>query len=458
VDAGTHKYRMVNNLKNNARDIELDLNWLEKLIDTRILLTLKKECKYKSAFEITPHNFDADSSLYANFISHYNMNFSERLALILSLAPHVNPQLLDKFYIKNEKYDRGFTEFGGLKGIYHGGFIPTGETLIYILAGNNLELRFSLYQLFSEEHFFAKYNILKLDSTFESETQLSNALKISNEYLSFLTTGKEYKPDFSINFPAKLISTDYTWNDLILDSSTLKQIDEIKAFINHGNTLMNDWNLKLKLRPGHRSLFYGPSGTGKTMTACLLGKYTNKSVYKIDLSMVVSKYIGETEKNLSKVFEQAEHKNWILFFDEADALFGKRTKVEDAHDRYANQEVSYLLQRIEYFDGIVILASNMKSNMDDSFVRRFESVINFPMPKPEERIKIWEQGFSPACLLDKKLDLKALSNQHEISGGAIMNIIRYASLMTINKGSNTVSSKDIEEGIKKELIKEGRTV
>jgi SpoVK/Ycf46/Vps4 family AAA+-type ATPase len=194
------------------------------------------------------------------------------------------------------------------------------------------------------------------------------------------------------------------------------------------------------------------------MTACLLGKYTGRTVYKIDLSMVVSKYIGETEKNLSKVFQQAEHKNWILFFDEADALFGKRTKIEDAHDRFANQEVSYLLQRIESFDGVVILASNMKTNLDDAFTRRFESVIYFAMPKIEERQRIWEQGFSPASVLAATVDLHKISKQYEIAGGAIMNVIRYASLMSINKGSNVITLENIEEGIKKEYHKEGRTI
>ena len=145
---------------------------------------------------------------------------------------------------------------------------------------------------------------------------------------------------------------------------------------------MNDWGMAPKLRPGYRSLFYGPPGTGKTMTACLLGKSTGRDVYKVDLSLVVSKYIGETEKNLARVFDQAQHKGWILFFDEADALFGKRSETRDAHDRYANQEVSFLLQRIETFDGIAILASNQRENLDDAFTRRFESIIYFPMPRP----------------------------------------------------------------------------
>ena len=131
------------------------------------------------------------------------------------------------------------------------------------------------------------------------------------------------------------------------------------------------------------------------MTACLLGKSTGREVYNVDLSLIVSKYIGETEKNLSRVFDQAQHRGWILFFDEADALFGKRSETKDAHDRYANQEVSFLLQRIETFDGIAILASNQRENLDEAFTRRFESIIFFPMPRPEERLRLWTRDSHP---------------------------------------------------------------
>ncbi|MGK0371879.1 MAG: SpoVK/Ycf46/Vps4 family AAA+-type ATPase [Glaciecola sp.] len=148
--------------------------------------------------------------------------------------------------------------------------------------------------------------------------------------------------------------------------------------------------------------------------------------------MLVSKYIGETEKNLAKVFDAAEHRDWILFFDEADAIFGKRTQIDDAKDRYANQEVSYLLQRIESFDGIVILASNLKANIDDAFVRRFQSIIVFPMPAPDERLSIWQGAFSDKAVLAKDVDLRALAEKYEIAGGTIMNVVRYCSLKTLS--------------------------
>jgi SpoVK/Ycf46/Vps4 family AAA+-type ATPase len=193
------------------------------------------------------------------------------------------------------------------------------------------------------------------------------------------------------------------------------------------------------------------------MTACLLGKSTGRDVYKIDLSLIVSKYIGETEKNLAKVFDQAQHKGWILFFDEADALFGRRTETRDAHDRYANQEISFLLQRIETFDGIAILASNRRENLDDAFSRRFESIIYFPMPRPRERLRLWQQGFSPQAELEDSLDLAHIAHEHTLSGGSIMNVIRYASLQALERGGSVIASEDVQQGIRREYAKEGKS-
>lgn len=137
-------------------------------------------------------------------------------------------------------------------------------------------------------------------------------------------------------------------------------------------------------------MFSGPPGTGKTLTAALLGKSTGRDVYRVDLSMVVSKYIGETEKNLSRVFDAASYKEWILFFDEGDALFGKRTEASSSNDRHANQLTGYLLQKIEDFPGTVIVATNLKSNMDEAFTRRFQNMVHFTIPGPEERLQLWK--------------------------------------------------------------------
>lgn len=165
------------------------------------------------------------------------------------------------------------------------------------------------------------------------------------------------------------------------------------------------------VKPGYRTLFYGSSGTSKTLTAALLGKMTGRGVYRINLSKMVSKYIGETEKNLAQIFDRAEKEEWILFFDEADALFGKRTSIKDSYDRYANQEVSYLLQRMEDFNGLVILESNLKK-IDEAFMRRFQSIIHFPLHGKDER-----SGY-------RKSSLKKFNYQNQIT---MKNVLAIAS-------------------------------
>ena len=205
-------------------------------------------------------------------------------------------------------------------------------------------------------------------------------------------------------------------------------------------------------------MFHGPPGTGKTMTACLLGKYSGRDVFRIDLSMVVSKYIGETEKNLSKLFDKAAYKDWILFFDEADSIFGKRTNVRDAHDKYANQEVSYLLQRIEAHDGLVILATNMKANIDPSFTRRFNSFIEFENPGGQERQQLWENYLPKKVNLDPAINLGEISRNYELTGANIVNVIQFAGLQTLQKKRKMLAKEDLLQGIRKEYLKEGKMI
>jgi len=213
-----------------------------------------------------------------------------------------------------------------------------------------------------------------------------------------------------------------------------------------------------KITKGYRVLFYGPSGTGKTLTASLLGKQFQKDVYRVDLSQVVSKYIGETEKNLEKVFLKAENKDWILFFDEADALFGKRSNVSSAHDKYANQEVSYLLQRVEDYAGLIILASNFKNNIDQAFVRRFNAVVHFPIPDASERLTIWHKNTPSTVPLGPDVVLNTYAAKYELTGSAIANVMQYAALCALARENKVITDPDIVNGIRRELIKEDKIV
>jgi SpoVK/Ycf46/Vps4 family AAA+-type ATPase len=311
--------------------------------------------------------------------------------------------------------------------------------------------------MFEEDHFFARDGILKLEHHNSGEPFLSGSLQISTEYLNRLTSGINHKPDYDVNFPARRITTRLGWDDLVLAPEVLEEVQNINTWMRHSRTIMDDWELGKSIKPGYRSLFYGPPGTGKTLTATLIGAAAGVDVYRIDLSMVVSKYIGETEKNLANVFDQAQNKNWILFFDEADALFGRRTQASSSNDRYANQEVSYLLQRVEDFPGVVILATNMKANIDEAFARRFQSVVYFPTPDAEQRLRLWQGVLSGRCRLAGDVSLDNLAEGYELSGGAIINVVRYGVIRALQRKEAVITQEDLLRGIAKERFKEGKT-
>lgn len=445
-------------IKSNAKDLEQELNWFKAILRTRSALNANEEIPYGDVMEIEPPSLVRKSSEFAKFIKKNELNFEERFLLILGLVPYVRPQLLDVFIQKNKTTQQIYTEFGGKIGQDHNGFLPTGETYMFLLAAGNLARRFALLRLFEGDHFFAKNQILFLEEVRNGEPFLNGRIRVSNEILDLVTTGEVRKPTFGTEFPARLLTTNLEWEDLVLSPQVKNQIQEVETWLTYKDKLLNTWGMNKFLQPGYKALFHGSPGTGKSMTASLLGKKTSLDVYRIDLSQMVSKYIGETEKNLAKVFDRAERKNWILFFDEGDALFGKRTASKDAHDRYANQQVSYLLQRIEEYDGLIILASNMKNNIDDAFLRRFQSIIHFPIPSSIERLKLWEQGFSKKCKFEKTVDLEFIASKYEMSGGLIMNVIQYCSLMALNRNNNVILLRDIINGIRKEYLKSGRTL
>lgn len=449
---------MVAQIKDNATDIRLELEWLKSVLKTRSALNSKEKAAYADVLDITPPDFAGSSSGYARFVISNNLSRQERFLLILSAVPHIKPELLDMFMARNSHTQQVYTEFGGRKGKHHTGFIPTGETVMFILAGNDLEKRFAFSRIFDSDCFLIRENIVRVADVDPDESFLSGALTISREALDLFTVGKVRKPSFSNEFPAQLLTTKMDWTDLVLNQHTLAQLSEIETWLAYHHRLMHDWGMDKTLKPGYKALFYGPPGTGKTLTANLLGKKMGIDVYRIDLSRVVSKYIGETEKNLSKVFDRAESKNWILFFDEADALFGKRTGVSDAHDRYANQEVSYLLQRIEDYNGLVILASNLKNNLDDAFMRRFQACITFHVPRAEDRLQLWKRGLPARAKLDERINLEDIAKKYELSGGSIINVVQHSALMALRRGNDTIHFEDLIEGIQREYHKAGRTL
>jgi len=438
----------------NFNSLKAALSYLQLVIEARIKVFLKQT----EEITVDDEAFLNDGSPFAQFVAQNRMSFEEYIIILLALAPHVQPNFFNTI-ISGFLPDGGdFPEFGGVKAANQRGIVPTGETAQFILAGDDLAKRLEVQSLFGSGHWFYKKHILSLQTLQDGEPLMSGKILLDAEIVEAISTGSVKKPRFSVDFPAEHIETEMDWDDVVLHPSTLQQIREIENWITNHSTLLHDWGMKKRVKPGYRALFYGPPGTGKTLTATLLGKHTGKDVFRIDLSRVVSKYIGETEKNLSRLFDKAENKNWILFFDEADALFGKRTDIRDAHDKYANQEVAYLLQRIEGFDGLVILATNQRGNIDDAFVRRFQAMIHFPMPQANERLDIWRKAFPEQIEISKDIDFQQVALRYELSGAGIVNIAHFCCIEILANNSNYLSLKMLESAIVREFVKEGKVV
>lgn len=256
---------------------------------------------------------------------------------------------------------------------------------------------------------------------------------------------------------AHKIEPKHTWDDIVLPDDTMAQLREMCQRVPHRQRVMAEWGFdrKLSLGKGVNALFAGPSGTGKTMAAEIIANELGLDLYKIDLAGVVSKYIGETEKNLDRVFRAAESSNAILFFDEADALFGKRSEVRDSHDRYANIEISYLLQKMEEYDGVAILATNLRQNLDDSFVRRLAFSIHFPFPDDTQRQEIWTKVWPASLPLGSDVNVGFLAHQFQLSGGNIRNIALASAFLAAADGG-VVTMEHLRHATQREYQKLGK--
>lgn len=262
--------------------------------------------------------------------------------------------------------------------------------------------------------------------------------------------------DNSFSNNAKLIPSNHSWNDLVLDNSEKKMLKNICDQVKLKHIVYEKWDFKKRILYGNgiSMLFEGLPGTGKTMAAQIIANELNLRLYRVDLSQIVSKYIGETEKNLGTIFDEAKKANVILLFDEADALFGKRTQVKDSHDKNANFETSYLLQKMEEYTGISILTTNFLENIDKAFFRRINYVVHFAFPNKTVRKEIWE-GMFPKKMPIANIDFDYLAQKFEISGGTIKNVVLNSAFLAA-KNSKRVELKHILVSLKNELKKQGK--
>lgn len=248
-----------------------------------------------------------------------------------------------------------------------------------------------------------------------------------------------------------------TWCDLVLAEATRVRLRDVESAIRTRETVFDSWGFKQTSmgRTSLRILFSGASGTGKTLSATIIANEVGLDMYRIDLSSIVSKYIGETERNLERVFRAAEGSNAIIFFDEADALFGKRTEIKDAHDRYANIEISYLLQRMEQYDGVMILATNLSKNIDEAFSRRIHFNVEFPMPSESDRLRLWELSLPVAAPRDPDLDIRFLARQFTLAGGDIRNVALDGAFLAAGENQE-IGMRHLIRAMARQRLKQGK--
>lgn len=430
-----------------------EFTWIESLIKYRIneLCGVEQDANLPKIPEL-----EAGIHPYFDELMHNQANVIERIALSLAFAATTAPHFLNYLYTKNQYTDRIFSEFGVVEGEAGQKLTPTWCTVFFLYMGSNVNAQFTLTEYMHGDHRLYKERQLVMPLEKTSNPFLTQLI-INSDVLYTWVYPQHLRKLADAYFPAHEISSSLDWDDLIIEDETNQGLRQLRLWLRYGETLLKHPKLSKYVNNGIRVLFYGPSGTGKTLTASLLGKEFALPVYRVDLSQMVSKWIGETEKNLARVFDMAEKQGWILFFDEAEALFSSRGEVNNSNDRRANQEVSYLLQRIENFDGTIIMATNLRDNIDDAFIRRFQLMVNFPIPNEETRQRLWEHLLKDTFPLEPNLSLSQLAAEFEITGGNMKNAFRALMLEIYDKPENErlVTREALYRAVRYECSKDG---
>ena len=429
-------------------DLSKDLEWLRNCIRLRVSITQGEN--HNDTFVQPPSSEESDS-MYADFVVKNKLRPEERLLLILALSLHLDPNIINLFTEDENVYRcaRLYRPPSGMS------VLPTGETFLYIAAGDDLEKRVRCYSLFDTAHLFYKQSVIELGEVTKGESIYNGIISITQTFRDLFIYNAHGKPRFSPDFPAHLLTTRLEWNDMVLMPRTRESIEEVQAYLEHYSTMVNELGMAKHARAGCRILFYGDPGTGKTLAASLLGKHLGKDVYRVDISAVTSKYIGESTKRLDSLFNTAESKGWIIFIDEGDALLGQRKSTENENNssHYANQDVAFLLQRIENYDGIIIVATNLKNNLDRAFLRRFQGMVRFHAPDEAGQLRLWQENISSGCPLDSSIDLQKIIRQHPLTPASIVNVIFRTTVLALKRKTNIINADDLLTCIKDEELR-----
>lgn len=436
--------------KSPTSDIEADLIWLENLIQYQLGKASNELIdRIENNGEILPPAL-SEGGFYSDNLLSWNPSEVERGLIVIGLALYFKPSIFDPLLKTAKDFNYTETHLGGVIGTAQTPFVPTGETAIFLLTNRSVEERMLILHCLNQEHWLFEKGILLFEYKEPGLPLTFQPFYLSSDYMEIFSKGVATKPNYSSQFPASLVKTNMEWSDLVVSKELIKEIRDIELWLEYEQRLFGEMGLGRKIKEGYKVVFYGPSGTGKTLVAGLIGKKYDRDVYRIDLSQLSSKYIGETEKNIDNLFKQARNKNWILFFDEGESLFGKRSQMGQSNERYGNQQVGFLLQRMEDHPGVVILATNLKSSIDEAFSRRFQKMIYFEAPDFENRLDLWKKALEGTLPLADDVDLRLISKEHKLVGGQIVNIVKQIILRELGAKSEVIRLKTLEEAIAEE--------
>ncbi|WP_299463284.1 ATP-binding protein [uncultured Microscilla sp.] len=426
-----------------------DLQWLEKFIHFRCRQTF--DDTFAEAFEAIPSWEIAQNPTMPYHALLQSFTQEERIVIVALLANQVHPDLWNAFGKAFEEYGLEPTKMKhlGLSQLTETPYLQaTFGTLLFLLGGTKPQEQTKVWKLFTPEAPLNALSVLEWPSA-ESTPSMNTMLRLSAPVFHQLTTNQVLHPQYSSDFPATLLTTTKTWDDLIVDEETNTLLAQACKWVQYYPQVQQA--TQGNQRQGYRLLMEGPSGTGKTMAAALLGQAADKPVYRIDISNIVDKYVGETSKKLRRIFEIAEAQDWILFFDEGDALFGKRSEgSSSSNERYANQEVSYLLYKLEEYPGMIFLATNHATAIDQAFQRRFHSWIAFQTPDKYTRAQLWRHFFEKPGYLQldpaiSQAQFRELAEAANVSAAWIEQFYAYCVLQATAKGTNSISAEEMRQ-------------
>jgi ATPase family associated with various cellular activities (AAA) len=384
----------------DAPDVDAICSWATAFIDLRI-----SSSKLSCEEIILQHPFPEISSQSAMgvFVETHQLTAEAKALLNLLFAYTVNYEVFDPLVV---------TGNGWFLAPLHGRYAPTVYTFMRLLGGQNMQKRLDVLELFRPQHAFNKRSILHIGDIPDGLPEYSGVIKFTDGIFDMFSTNVFQAPRFGPGFPAELVVVKEEFEDLLVNDFTKEELQLVKSFTELEYRMRFEYGFDKQLPQGYRVLLSGPPGTGKTMAAGIIAKQMNREMYRIDISRVASKYIGETEKNLSRLFDMAEGKGWILFFDEADALFGARVSEDsdNAGTAHRNDLVSYLLQRIENYNGIIFASTNLPKNMDVALRRRFHENIVFVLPDHQLMAVLW-QKYLPQQFQLSKISLEIICRQ-----------------------------------------------